>query len=144
MATNRSLAFVKLTGLCTVVKCFKSNFNIHINNDHERWIKSAQQKYGYKKQFWVELIKKQEGRCKLTGAKLLFNKENGTPACHPLYASVDHIEPGCDDDFQILCYDINDLKGHLSLPLLAALVRTKEWKRFAVAWKKNGENIGFQ
>ncbi len=118
---------------------------VQITEDHKRWIKSACRKYKQTTQFWTNLIQKQGGKCALTGARLLFDAKSGTPqkggmGCHSLYASVDHINPKrTDQGFQILCYDINDLKAHLPLPLFNALTRTKEWKRFAKEWKKLAE-----
>jgi len=117
-----------------------------ITEDHKRWIKSARRKYKQTAQFWIDLINKQGGKCALTGASLLFDTKNGTPqkgglGCHPLYAAVDHINPKRENyGFQILCYDINDLKAHLPLPLFNALAQTKEWKRFAKAWRKLAES----
>lgn len=111
-----------------------------ITEDHKRWVKSARRKYKQTAQFWIDLIQKESGKCALTGAPLFFDAKNGTPqkggpGCHPLYAAVDHINPNrTDHGFQILCYDINDLKAHLPLPLFNALTKTKEWKRFAKAW----------
>ncbi|MDO8676346.1 MAG: hypothetical protein Q7K16_01705 [Candidatus Azambacteria bacterium] len=112
-----------------------------INENHKRWAKSATRKYKQTIKFWLNLIQKQDGKCALTGAPLFFDAKNGTPqkggsGCHPLYASADHINPKyIDRGFQILCYDINDLKGHLPIPLFNALNQTKEWKRFIKKWE---------
>ena len=119
---------------------------MQITNDHIRWIKSARRKYGKTIQFWISLLQQQAGKCALTKSKILFDAESGTPqkgenGCHPLYAAVDHINPGRNDlGFQILCYDINDLKGHLPPPLFNALTKTKEWKRFINEWKRLAES----
>lgn len=116
--------------------------NFKINQDHERWIKNARQKYKQTAEFWRKLIQDQEGKCELSHIKLLFDAENGTckksgHGCHPLYASVDHKNPSREDHgFQIICYDINDLKGHLPIPLFEALKKTPEWRRFVEKWKK--------
>ncbi len=116
-----------------------------ITEIHRRWIKNARRKYKLPTGFWENLIQKQEGRCALTDAKLFFDVKNGTPikggcGCHPLYAAVDHINPSkSDQGFQILSYDINDLKAHLPIPLFTALTKTREWKIFAEEWKKLSE-----
>lgn len=120
--------------------------DFQFNKDHERWIKSACRKYKKSTQFWKDLILKQGGKCGLTGAPLLFDANSGTAkrggqGCHPLYASVDHINPNREDyGFQILCYDINDLKAHLPLPLFNALTKTREWKEFVQYWKRAAES----
>jgi len=97
------------------------------------------------RQFWLGLILEQNGKCKITGAKLFFNVKYGTPVrerfgCHPLYATVDHIIPGREDGgLQIVCQDINDLKAHLPKPLFDALKNTKKWLKFSDNWKKMAE-----
>lgn len=120
-----------------------------ITEDHERWAKNASRKcrkYGESRQFWIDLIREQNGKCALTGAPLFFDSQKGTPqkggpGCHPLYAAVDHIMPRrADKGFQILCYDINDLKGHLPPPLFDALKRTEEWKTFTKEWRRIAES----
>lgn len=118
-----------------------------ITEDHERWAKNAKRKYKKPKQFWLDLIKKQNGKCALTQAGLLFNKKAGTPkkgkgkGCHPLYAAVDHINPSrANKGFQILCYDINDLKGHLPIPLFDDLIKTKAWKKLVKNWGKAADS----
>lgn len=118
-----------------------------ITENQKQWaIRASRKKYKKNRQFWEDLIQKQNGRCALTKAPLLFDKKNGTPqksdkGCHPLYASVDHINPGrTDHGFGIVCYDINDLKAHLPLPLFNALKQTKEWNRFIKKWKKTAES----
>ncbi len=119
-------------------------FKKNTKEDLNRWAKSANRKYGHGREFWLDLISKQKSRCALTKARLFFDLASGTPqaggpGCHPLYASVDHIHPGSGDKFQILCYDINDLKGHLPSMLFNALKKTKEWKKFTTLWKKIAE-----
>ena len=110
-----------------------------------------------KRKFWIDLIEKQGGKCNLTGVKLRFDKESGIARkksnhclpghmydhlCHPLYASVDHIKPGCDEaGFQIICFDINDLKGHMPEPLMGALEKTPELKIFVKEWKNIAEKF---
>lgn len=121
---------------------------IQTTKDRERWIRNARRKYKGTTQSWIDLIKRQNGKCALTGAQLLFDVKNGTckkggSGCHPLYASVDHINPQrTDQGFQILCYDINDLKGHLPPLLFNALKQTKEWKRFIKKWRKLAKSQG--
>jgi hypothetical protein len=91
------------------------------------------------------LIQRQEGRCALSGAPLIFAKANGTPVaggkgCHPLYAAVDHVAPGSRaQGHQLVCYDLNDLKGHLPPILFAALRRSTEWKNLMSLWRAQAE-----
>jgi hypothetical protein len=73
---------------------------------------------------------------------MIFDKKYGTPkkggeGCHPLYAAIDHIAPQRSDlGFQLVCYDLNDLKGHLSPELFDALKQTEEWKRLIIEWRR--------
>ena len=86
------------------------------------------------------LIKKQKGLCALSGAVMLFSKEYGNAninpdGCHPLYAAIDHISPGTDlCGHQIVCYDLNDLKGHLPNKIFKELKLTKAWQQLMRDW----------
>ena len=74
-----------------------------------------------------------------------FDSAAGTPVaggegCHPLYASLDHVAPGRGDHgYQIVCYDLNDLKGHIPPILFNALRQSPEWSDFMKAWKKQAD-----
>ena len=93
-----------------------------------------------------ELVLKQKGRCALSGARMIFGKEYGTPkintaGCHPLYAAVDHISPSNQGyGHQLVCYDLNDLKGHLPNKLFTELQNTSAWKHLMQQWKSQAEN----
>lgn len=122
------------------------NKNFEMTKEQEQWSRRARRKYGKDQRFWENLIREQDGKCNLTKVPLLFDVRLGTPkkgglGCHPLYAAVDHVEPGSDDRFQILCYDINDLKGHIPKPLFGALKNTKAWKRFVKDWQKLAKEV---
>lgn len=88
----------------------------------------------------TKLVMRQNGRCKLSGAKMIFDKGEGTPqegrGCHPLCAAVDHISPGNPAvGVQLVCYALNDLKGHLPLDCFQALAKTKEWRKLMRRWR---------
>lgn len=93
-----------------------------------------------------ELVLKQKGRCALSGARMIFEKEYGTPkintaGCHPLYAAVDHISPSNQGyGHQLVCYDLNDLKGHLPNKLFTELQNTSARKHLMQQWKSQAEN----
>ncbi len=88
-----------------------------------------------------ELIKKQKGLCALSGSKMLFDAEDGNPnintdGCHPLYAAIDHISPSSNlYGYQIVCYDLNDLKGHLPYKVFQELALTKAWQQLMNEWR---------
>ena len=71
---------------------------------------------------------------------MVFDVREGTPekngrGCHPLYPAVDHIDPGNrDGGVQIVCYALNDLKGHLPFDCFNALVETDAWKGLMKRW----------
>lgn len=95
----------------------------------------------------LKLVEKQKGKCALSGVKMLFDLKDGTPkegrgnGCHPLYAAIDHIEPGCNGrGHQIVCFALNDLKGHLSFECFEALRRTKAWKQLMHRWMKQAKS----
>jgi hypothetical protein len=88
-----------------------------------------------------ELIKKQKGRCALSEAQMIFEKEYGNPnintsGCHPLYAAIDHISPN-DDRYghQLVCYDLNDLKGSLPYKIFKELKATRAWQQLMNEWR---------
>ncbi len=116
-----------------------------ITTEHRAWIARADKKYRLGKVHWENIIRGQNGRCKLTEAPLRFDVESGTPikggkGCHPLYAAVDHINPSQTDlGYQILCYDINDLKGHIPPFLFNALIATQNWNKFITTWRRAAE-----
>lgn len=86
------------------------------------------------------LVIRQKGRCALSQVKMVFDKKKGTPVqggkgCHPLYAAVDHISPGSRIHFQLVCYALNDLKGHLPRDCFQALTPTSPWRNLMKKWR---------
>lgn len=92
-----------------------------------------------------EMLNQQGERCALSGAPLLFDKEEGTPhkggkGVHPLYPAVDHIE--CDNverGCQVVCFALNDVKGHLPFDCFEVLKRIAEWRDFMERWREQAE-----
>ena len=93
-----------------------------------------------------ELVIRQKGLCALSGAVMIFDKSYGNPninrrGCHPLYAAVDHVSPGNEEfGHRIVCYDLNDLKGHLPNKVFMELQNTFAWKHLMQQWKSQAEN----
>jgi hypothetical protein len=87
-----------------------------------------------------ELLSRQRERCALSGAPLLFDRKLGTPqkgghGVHPLYPAVDHLECGnAERGYQIVCYALNDVKGHMPFACFEALKNTDAWKAFMQRW----------
>lgn len=109
---------------------------------HQRWCRSRQRLYGGMIAEYRELIAAQDGKCAFSGVPLIFESEHGggfTPGCqgcHPLYATLDHCSPGSQSHgYQIVCYALNDLKGHLPFDCFLALVQTEAWKHLMGAWR---------
>lgn len=88
------------------------------------------------------ILIEQKGKCALSGVDLLFDVAEGTPkaggrGCHPLYPAVDHIDPGNPHGgHQIVCYALNDLKGHLPFDCFEALKVTAAWKSLMAKWRE--------
>lgn len=108
----------------------------------EQKIWAASKKQGVAPSELKKLIRKQKGRCALSKVELRFNKQrDGTPGkgkgkgCHPLYAAVDHIFPK-EKPCQLVCYDLNDLKGHLPYKIFKDLKRTKSWRELMKKWRR--------
>lgn len=108
--------------------------------EHARW--ASKKRQGASSTRLRELLIHQQGRCALSGVSLLFNVHEGTPLAgergsHPLYPAVDHIDPGNPDGgHQIVCYALNDLKGHLPVDCFNDLVKTAAWHRLMLAWRQ--------
>jgi hypothetical protein len=115
-----------------------------LSSEHIDW--ASRRKQGLCQKELYDLITKQKGRCALSGAQMVFDKKRGTPeaggpGCHPLYAAIDHVAPKSrDQGCQIVCYDLNDLKGHLPPPLFSALAATEAWQSFMAAWSAQAES----
>jgi len=101
---------------------------------------AARRRQGLSPTQLIDLLIRQEERCALSGAPLLFDKTQGTPqkdglGVHPLYPAVDHIECGTGErGYQIVCYALNDVKGHLPFDCFEALARTEPWKDLMRRW----------
>jgi hypothetical protein len=91
------------------------------------------------------LLAQQSGRCALSGVEMIFNLEERTPSkdgagCHPLSPAVDHIDPGNrHGGHQIVCYALNDLKGHLPTDCFDALCTTDAWKSLMARWRAQAD-----
>ncbi|AMU86006.1 hypothetical protein [Dehalococcoides mccartyi] len=114
-----------------------------ISDVQKVWAERAKQ--GLRSSDLQKLIKKQKGRCALSGALMIFDKTYGTPkingqGCHPLYAAVDHVSPGnSEHGHQLVCYDLNDLKGHLPKKVFSELQKTSAWKNLMQQWRSQSE-----
>ena len=111
-----------------------------LTDAHRRWLEKRRQ--GASSGRLRTLLVEQQGRCALSGARMIFDVGLGTPVkgdagCHPLYPAVDHIDPGnADGGYQIVCYALNDLKGHLPVDCFRALSQTEAWQRLMEAWRQ--------
>lgn len=120
------------------------NKSYSISGVQKVWAKRGKQ--GINSSELQKLIIKQRGRCALSGALMIFDKTWGTPkingqGCHPLYAAVDHISPGNrEHGHQLVCYDLNDLKGHLPKKVFSELQKTSAWKDLMQQWRSQSEN----
>lgn len=95
------------------------------------------------------LLISQHGKCALSDVDMLFDNAEGTPVsggkgCHPLYPAVDHIDPGnSKGGYQIVCYALNDLKGHLPPDCFMALSETEAWQSLMERWRKQAQKDKF-
>jgi len=116
----------------------------NLTNDQKAWANRGKQ--GLNPSDLQKLIIKQRGRCALSGTLMIFDKAYGNPninrqGCHPLYAAVDHVSPGNrEHGHQLVCYDLNDLKGHLPKKVFIELQKTSAWKNLMQQWRSQSEN----
>lgn len=116
---------------------------MELTEQQKKW--ASKRKQGVAPKTLRVLLNKQKGRCALSGVNMIFDKNEGTPmkggrGCHPLYAAVDHIDPGNrEGGYQIICYALNDLKGHLPPDCFKALLETNEWKKLMSKWGRQAK-----
>lgn len=117
---------------------------MELNEQQKKWVSKRRQ--GASPKHLRELLISQEGRCALSGVEMIFDTNEGTPVkgvkgCHPLYPAVDHKDPGNPKGgHQIVCYALNDLKGHLPCDCFEALKLTDAWKKLMDMWVAQAEN----
>lgn len=113
---------------------------MELNQQQEKWASKGRQ--GVAKPTLRSLLIQQKCKCALSGVEMIFDTSEGTPVtggkgCHPLYPAVDHIDPGNPNGgHQIVCYALNDLKGHLPVDCFNALTQTDAWCSLMVRWRK--------
>ena len=113
-----------------------------LSPDHEKWASKSHQKASPSVQ--RKILLDQQGLCALSGVQMRFDIAERTPAnglgCHPLSPAVDHIDPGNPNGgYQIICYALNDLKGHMPVECFEALRKTDAWKKLMQAWREQAE-----
>lgn len=119
-----------------------SSLSAQITPDQNRWCIKAQRKYGGTRDYYRSLIISQNGKCEFSGVLLRFDAESGTAVkdgrgCHALYAALDHTKPGSDaEGHSIVCYALNDIKGHLPHQCFVALRKTDAWENFMQKWRE--------
>jgi len=106
------------------------------------WAQRRHQKIGRERQ--RQLLVEQHGKCALSGATMLFDLGSRTPSlghgCHPLSPAIDHIDPGNPHSgVQIVCYALNDMKGHLPADCVKALTKTVTWQKLMKAWREQAQ-----
>ncbi|MFA5438851.1 hypothetical protein, partial [Dehalococcoides sp.] len=132
-----------MTKLETKTSTKDMNKSYVLSDVQKVWAKRGKQ--GLNSSELQRLIIKQRGRCALSGALMIFDKACGNPntnrqGCHPLYAAVDHVYPGRENGHQLVCYDLNDLKGHLPYKVFVELQNTSAWKKLMQQWRSQSEN----
>lgn len=114
-----------------------------LNPLQERW--ASKRRQGVSASVVKRILVEQKGLCALSNAPMVFDVGECTPhkggrGCHPLCPAVDHIDPGNrSGGIQIVCYALNDLKGHLPVDCFDALRRSKPWKLLMLRWKQQAE-----
>ncbi|MBV5339536.1 MAG: hypothetical protein J0665_08245 [Deltaproteobacteria bacterium] len=117
---------------------------MELTEEQKKW--ASKRRQGVTPTILRSLLIKQEGRCALSDVELIFDNVEGTPitggnGCHPLYPAVDHVDPGNPHGgHQIICYALNDVKGHLRIDCFIALSETTAWNSLMKQWKDQAVN----
>ncbi|MBM2832523.1 MAG: hypothetical protein HW414_1575 [Dehalococcoidia bacterium] len=121
----------------------RTGIEMKLTEQQKKWEKWASRKrQGASAEELRKLLRTQKGRCAFSDVEMVFEKTEGTPirsgrGCHPLYPAVDHKDPGnSEGGYRIICYALNDVKGHLSLDCFRALRRTKAWHTLMEQWRQ--------
>ena len=126
---------------------------MELTNEQKKW--ASKKRQGASTKTLRELLISQKGCCALSNVEMIFDNNEGTPVsggrgCHPLYPAIDHIDPGNPaGGYQIVCYALNDLKGHLPYNCFEALRSTDAWKKLMQMWveqarKDNSDREAFR
>jgi hypothetical protein len=116
---------------------------MELNQQQKKW--ASKRRDGATPKILRSLLIQQKCKCALSGVEMIFDVNEGTPVnggkgCHPLYAALDHKDPGNPNGgFQIICCAINDLKGHLPLDCFNDLEKTPAWQSLMERWRKQAE-----
>lgn len=116
---------------------------MRLTAQQQRWASKSRQ--GASARALRKILEEQQGLCGLSGAKMIFDVNQGRPVkggvgTHPLYVSVDHKDPGNSlGGYQIVCYALNDLKGHLPVDCFNALVATPVWQSLMDKWRRQAK-----
>ncbi|MGO9441499.1 MAG: hypothetical protein ACLPXM_13245 [Terriglobales bacterium] len=114
-----------------------------LTSEQERW--ALKRRQGISPSELRKALIEQGGLCRFSQAPLLFEVSECTPmkggrGCHPLCPAVDHKDPGNPEGgFQIVCYALNDLKGHLPVECFDALSASDAWKALMLKWREQAE-----
>lgn len=115
-----------------------------LTKDQERWCKSKARRYQGGIARFRDLLKDGEVKCALSEVPVLFDSDSGTAkegrGVHACYATIDHISPGTENEgLQVVCYALNDLKGHLPYDCFIALKDTEAWDELMEQWREQAK-----
>jgi len=120
-----------------------ANDTFQLNDLQRHWARKGRQRVSAS--LLKQTLTQQKGLCAFSQAPLLFDlseriPQSGGRGCHPLSPAVDHKDPGNPGGgIQIVCYALNDLKGHLPVECFDALQQTEAWKSLMLRWKEQAE-----
>jgi len=107
--------------------------SLEIQDVHRWWAEARAKRWGLRKSELLLLLSEQDGKCRLSGAQLLFGDGN---QAHPLFAELDHISPGSDHQgLQVICRSLNGIKGSLPYFLFSELVNLPSWTALMDRWR---------
>jgi hypothetical protein len=111
-----------------------------LNAEQRRWARNRAKAYRLKTSYVEGLIRQQRGCCAWSGVELIFDASSGTSVRggvgpHPRFAALDHSSPGSDQaGHQIVCFDLNDAKGHLPFSCFEELRQCPSWHALMGKW----------
>ncbi len=124
-----------------------------MTRDQEEWVERMVKKPPLKgigsdserRAYLGRLVELSGGRCRWTGLPLKFDtvSAGGQNATDPLYAEVDHREPGSNDHgHDLVCHRINDAKGQIPWRVWLEASQTESFREWMADLQREWTRTG--
>jgi hypothetical protein len=96
----------------------------------DHWVWKANKRHHLPREYLRKILQRQRYKCAWSGLDLDFTPQVGQSF---RYATLEHCKPKSNvEGHEVVCYQLNMLKGRLNLRLFRALQKTNEWKELMI------------